>query len=144
MLKGLASLSLSLVFLSSGTIVLAAESGYVARSNLMQNIRSEFSVLARMAQEKIQFDESLAESTRLTLLNLAASAPTIFEDNELPINSEALPAIWENWEDFVEKADDFAFMIEGLETSSADTLAAGLGNIGQSCGSCHTAYRIKK
>ena len=92
MLKGLASLSLSLVFLSSGTIVLAAESGYVARSNLMQNIRSEFSVLARMAQEKIQFDESLAESTRLTLLNLAASAPTIFEDNELPINSEALIA----------------------------------------------------
>ncbi len=144
MLKGLVSLSLSLVFLSSGTIVLAAESGYVARSNLMQNIRSEFSVLARMAQEKIQFDESLAESTRLTLLNLAASAPTIFEDNELPINSEALPAIWENWEDFVEKADDFAFMIEGLETSSADTLAAGLGNIGQSCGSCHKAYRIKK
>ena len=66
MLKGLVSLSLSLVFLSSGTIVLAAESGYVARSNLMQNIRSEFSVLARMAQEKIQFDESLAESTRLT------------------------------------------------------------------------------
>ena len=144
MLKGLVSLSLSLVFLSSGTIVLAAESGYVARSNLMQNIRSEFSVLARMAQEKIQFDESLAESTRLTLLNLAASAPTIFEDNELPINSEALPAIWENWEDFVEKSDDFSFMIEGLETSSADTLAAGLGNIGQSCGSCHKAYRIKK
>ena len=67
-----------------------------------------------------------------------------FKLNETDPLSESSPAIWENWEDFVEKADDFAFMIEGLETSSADTLAAGLGNIGQSCGSCHKAYRIKK
>ena len=143
MLKGLVSLSLSLVFLSSGTIVLAAESGYVARSNLMQNIRSEFSVLARMAQEKIQFDESLAESTRLNLLNLAASAPTIFEDNELPINSEALPAIWENWEDFVSKSEDFEFALEGIETSTLIDLRSSLGNVGATCGSCHQKYRMK-
>ena len=143
MLKGLVSLSLSLVFLSSGTIVLAAESGYVERSNLMQNIRSEFSVLARMAQEKTQFDESLAESTRLTLLNLAASAPTIFEDNELPINSEALPAIWENWEDFVSKSEDFEFALEGIETSTLIDLRSSLGNVGATCGSCHQKYRMK-
>ena len=129
--------------MSSGTIVLAAESGYVARSNLMQNIRSEFSVLARMAQEKIQFDESLAESTRLTLLNLAASAPTIFEDNELPINSEALPAIWENWEDFVSKSEDFEFALEGIETSTLIDLRSSLGNVGVTCGSCHQKYRMK-
>ena len=69
---------------------------------------------------------------------------TKFELNETDPLSEGSPAIWENCEDFIEKADDFAFMIEGLETTSAETLAAGLGNIGQSCGSCHKTYRVKK
>ena len=95
MLTGIIYLLISLLFVSSGSILFAADSGYVARSKLMQNIRTEFSVLARMSQEKIEFGKSLAESARLNLLKLVASTPVIFEDDGLPINSEALPAIWQ-------------------------------------------------
>ena len=67
----------------SGSILFAENSGYVERSKLMQNIRLEFSVLARMSREKIEFDESLATSARLNLLKFAASTPDIFEDDDL-------------------------------------------------------------
>ena len=67
----------------------------------------------------------------------------IFEDNELPINSEALPAIWENWEDFVSKSEDFEFALEGIETSTLIDLRSSLGNVGATCGSCHQKYRMK-
>ena len=142
MLKGIIYLLISLLFMSSGSILFAADSGYVARSKLMQNIRTEFSVLARMSREKIEFDKSLAESAHLNLLKLAASTPVIFEDDDLPINSEALPAIWQNWDDFVSKSEDLEFVLEGVDTSTLIDLRSSLGNVGAACGSCHQKYRM--
>jgi cytochrome c556 len=132
----------SAFFMFISSILFAADSGYVERSKLMQNIRLEFSVLARMSREKIEFDESLAESARINLLQLAASTPTIFEDDDLPINSEALPEIWENWDDFVSKSEDLEFVLEGIDTSTLTDLRGSLGNVGAACGSCHQKYRM--
>ena len=142
MSKSIICLLISLFFMSNSSILFAADSGYVARSKLMQNIRSEFSVLARMSREKIEFDKSLAESARLNLLKLAASTPVIFEDDDLPINSEALPAIWQNWDNFVSKSEDLEFVLEGVDTSTLIDLRSSLGNVGAACGSCHQKYRM--
>ena len=143
MLKGITSLSISMFFMSISSTLFAADTGYIARSKLMQNIRLEFSVFARMSRERIEFDKSLAESTRLNLLNLAASTPVIFEDDDLPINSEALPEIWKNWDDFVSKSEDLEFALEGVDTSTLADLRGLLGNVGATCGSCHQKYRMK-
>ena len=132
----------SAFFMFFSSILFAADSGYVERSKLMQNIRLEFSVLARMSREKIEFDKSLAESARINLLKLAASTPTIFEDDDLPINSEALPAIWENWDDFISKSEDLEFVLEGVDTSTLIGLRGSLGNVSAACGSCHQKYRM--
>ena len=142
MLKHSNYLLIGVFFMLSGSILFAENSGYVERSKLMQNIRLEFSVLVRMSREKIEFDESLATSARLNLLRFAASTPAIFEDDDLPINSEALPAIWENWDDFVSKSEDLEFALEGVDTSTLIDLRASLGNVGAACGSCHQKYRM--
>ena len=142
MLKRINYLLIGVTFMLSGSILFAENSGYVERSKLIQNIRLEFSVLARMSREKIEFDESLATSARLNLLRFAASTPAIFEDDDLPINSEALPAIWENWDDFVSKSEDLEFALEGVDTSTLIDLRGSLGNVGAACGSCHQKYRM--
>ena len=142
MLKRINYLLIGVFFMLSGSILFAENSGYVERSKLMQNIRLEFSVLARMSREKIEFDESLATSARLNLLKFAVSTPDIFEDDDLPINSEASPTIWENWDDFVSKSEDLEFALEGVDTSTLIDLRASLGNVGAACGSCHQKYRM--
>ena len=142
MLKHINYILIGVSFMLSGSILFAENSGYVERSKLMQNIRLEFSVLARMSREKIEFDESLATSSRLNLLRFAASTPAIFEDDDLPINSEASPTIWENWDDFVSKSEDLEFALEGVDTSTLIDLRASLGNVGAACGSCHQKYRM--
>ena len=142
MLKRINYLLMGVTFMLSGSLLSAENSGYVERSKLMQNIRLEFSVLARMSRAKIEFDESLATSARLNLLRFAASTPAIFEDDDLPINSEALPAIWENWDDFVSKSEDLEFALEGVDTSTLIDLRGSLGNVGAACGSCHQKYRM--
>ena len=142
MLKRINCLLIGVSFMLSGSILFAENSGYVERSKLMQNIRLEFSVLARMSREKIEFDESLATSARLNLLKFAVSTPDIFEDDDLPISSEASPTIWENWDDFVSKSEDLEFALEGVDTSTLIDLRAPLGNVGAACGSCHQKYRM--
>ena len=142
MLKRINYLLIGVSFMLSGSILFAENSGYVERSKLMQTIRLEFSVLARMSREKIEFDESLATSARLNLLKFAVSTPDIFEDDDLPINSEASPTIWENWDDFVSKSEDLEFALEGVDTSTLIDLRASLGNVGAACGSCHQKYRM--
>ena len=142
MLKRINHLLIAIPFMLSGSILFAENSGYAERSKLMQNIRLEFSVLARMSREKIEFDESLATSARLNLLKFAVSTPDIFEDDDLPINSEASPTIWENWDDFVSKSEDLEFALEGVDTSTLIDLRASLGNDGAACGSCHQKYRM--
>ena len=142
MLKHINYILIGVSLMLSGSILFAENSGYVERSKLMQSIRLEFSVLARMSREKIEFDESLATSARLNLLKFAVSTPDIFEDDDLPINSEALPAIWENWDDFVSKSEDLEFALEGVDTSTLIDLRASLGNVGAACGSCHQKYRM--
>ena len=114
------------------------------RMQLMKLIKNTMAEIGAMARGVDPFTEVSAANAKQTLLLAAADIEAKFKLNETDPLSEGSPAIWENWEDFVEKADDFAFMIEGLETTSAETLAAGLGNIGQSCGSCHKTYRVKK
>ena len=79
MLKRINHLLIAIPFMLSGSILFAENSGYVERSKLMQNIRLEFSVLARMSREKIEFDKSLATSARLNLLKFAASTPEILK-----------------------------------------------------------------
>ena len=114
------------------------------RMQLMKLIKNTMAEIGAMARGLDPFTEESAANAKQTLLLAAADIEAKFKLNETDPLSECSPAFWENWEDFVEQADDFAFMIEGLETTSAETLAAGLGNIGQSCGSCHKTYRVKK
>ena len=114
------------------------------RMQLMKLIKNTMAEIGAMARGLDPFTEESAANAKQTLLLASADIEAKFKLNETDPLSEGSPAIWENWEDFVEKADDFAFMIEGLETTSAETLAAGLGNIGQSCGSCHKTYMVKK
>ena len=59
--------------------------------------------------------------------------------------TEALPAIWENPEDFAERLDAFREAANGLR-AAAETggdMAAAIQQLGQACKGCHDNYREK-
>ncbi|MDC3402150.1 cytochrome c [Alphaproteobacteria bacterium] len=55
--------------------------------------------------------------------------------------------IWENWEDFETKAENFVAAAEALskqaEGGDAKAIAASASALGATCKSCHKPYRIK-
>ena len=112
------------------------------RMDVMKEIKGAMGVLGSMAKGAIAFDAAAAGAAQNTLIEQSGMVATTFEANETDPKSEALPAIWENWDTFVEMADDLTFAAEGLDTTSLDGMRGGLGNIGASCGACHKKFRM--
>lgn len=112
------------------------------RMDVMKEIKGAMGVLGSMAKGAIAFDAAAAGAAQNTLIEQSGMVATRFEANETDPKSEALPAIWENWDTFVEMADDLTFAAEGLDTKSLDGVRGGLGNIGASCGACHKKFRM--
>jgi cytochrome c556 len=55
--------------------------------------------------------------------------------------SQAAPAIWKNWDDFVVKSTAFEAAIEVLDVSDLAALRGGMRAIGGGCMACHKSYK---
>lgn len=115
-----------------------------ARMDLMQEVRAAISVVGGMAQGKVEFDPDKAATAAAALADASGRVPGAFMANETDPKSEAAPAIWQNWDDFVAKAEAMETAARALDTGSLDSLRAGMGAVGGTCGACHKAYRVEK
>ncbi|MEM6385644.1 MAG: cytochrome c [Pseudomonadota bacterium] len=115
----------------------------MARMHGMKDIAKELKVLGRMANGATAFDQTTAKTALVSMARHAGEAPTLFEAPEDDPKSEALPAIWEDFEDFTNKAIELETIASNLASSvtSLDDLAPGLQKLAANCKSCHTAYR---
>lgn len=98
-------------------------------------------VLGGMAKGSVGFDASKAAEAQATLIEVAANIPALFEQPAADPVSEALPAIWEDFADFSDKAEAMKIAAEGMDVSSAEVLGNSVRSLGRSCGGCHRSYR---
>lgn len=115
----------------------------LARMELMKQTQESTKVLGAMAKGERTFDASLARAAAAEIARHANETPDLFRAQEMDAKSEALPAIWENFDDFIRKSKDLGAVALALSTSletEAD-LRAGLGQIGAACKACHESYR---
>ena len=112
-----------------------------ARQALMDANGGAMKVLGGMAADKMAFDAVAAEAARATLIADAANIGVVFKNNATDPASKAKPEIWTAWDDFTVKAGDLGTAAAALDTTSLDTLKAGMGAIGGTCKACHTAYK---
>lgn len=77
------------------------------------------------------------------IADIAGQVTVLFETNEITGDSGALPAIWENWDDFTAKANGLeqaALAIVAASNGNGDMAAAGKA-LGGACGACHKSYK---
>ena len=95
------------------------------------------------------FDAAVAERNATRMAALAPMIPELFaamDTREFDVETEALPVIWENPDDFAAKAAALqeaatAFAATAAGGDQAETLG-GLRNLGGTCGNCHDSYRV--
>lgn len=107
----------------------------------MEAIARHTDVLGNMVTGKTGFDAARAREAADAIAAQADRLPSLYAQPISDAESEASPAIWENWSDFTAIAADMGAAADSLETGSAQELRAGLGALGATCRGCHTRYR---
>lgn len=126
----------------------AAEDAVEARHGFMTMLGINMGQLSGMAKGEIAYDAAAASRAAANIVALTQyDAPALFvqgTSSEDMDDSEALPAIWENPDDFRAK---FAALSEAA-AGSPDAVAGGQENIGPAlqrlggtCKACHDDYR---
>jgi cytochrome c556 len=120
----------------------ATDPTVIAWKNLMRANAGAAKVLGDMAGGKTAYDQAAAEAAKADLIADAKATPAAFQTQASDPASKAKPEIWTNWDDFVAKAGALAAAAEALDTSSVETIGAGMGAIGGACTACHRAYQL--
>ena len=119
-----------------------------ARQGMFKMNGVSIGVLAGMARGRIDYDAELAQAAADNLVNVSQFnlAPLWPEgsDSDALSNTAALPAIWENYDDFLAKFADFgaaALAVQAVAGDGAGAIGGALGGLGATCGACHDAYQ---
>ena len=114
-----------------------------ARMDAMVVISDNTKVLGTMAKGERAFDPLAARDAAQMIATTAMDVPGLFEAPEADPKSEALPAIWEDFGDFVAKTQDMAAAAQAASTSieTMADLQLALSSIGGTCKACHELYR---
>ncbi|MEM9549559.1 MAG: cytochrome c [Pseudomonadota bacterium] len=114
----------------------------IARMEAMKNAKAALALLSDMAAGKTEFDVDMADSARTRLVEATTAIPTLFEMPQTDPKSEALPIIWDQFDDFSEKAKDTQTAILQIDLQSVESLQKTLPRVGAACRSCHEIYRV--
>jgi cytochrome c556 len=116
---------------------------YIKRDGLMHLINAQRYILNEMlvGKRKVEQDEFI-RATR-SLAALFSMIPSTFIDEYMVEESRAKPAIWENWDDFVSRAEEMRLIAEEISImAELEGAEAALEKVRLfNCGNCHNYYR---
>ena len=120
-----------------------------ARHGIMQNYAFSLGTLGGMAKGEVEYDAELAQAAADRLVALSnipqAGYWTEGTSSDELAESKALPAIWENMDDFNAGFDtlhEAAMSMAEVAGDGQEALGAQMRGIGQACGGCHEDYRM--
>lgn len=137
--------------LTLGTVAFAGghadqDPAVTARQAHMQLYAHNIGILGAMAQGKADYDADLAQVAATNLAAVAALDERTYWVEGTAEGTKALPAIWENMDDFMAKQDGLtnaaAVMAEVAGTDLA-SLQGAMGDLGGACSACHREYRSR-
>lgn len=135
------------VLASLGTVALAhggvKNAAVLARMESMKSIGEAMKVLGLMAKGETAFDVAVARSAAADVARLAAQTPALFDAPESDPKTEALPSIWDHFDDFTAKSQQTETLARALSKNlkTPEDLNAGLMQLGATCKACHKEYR---
>ncbi|GGL80040.1 c-type cytochrome [Wenxinia marina] len=143
---------LSAAVILSGGVALAQqdplEAAVEARQSHMELQGMMVGVLGGMARGNMEYDAETAQAAADNLAALASMSHRFYWPEGTAAgeieDSRALPAIWENPEEFqahVDQLDEAAAGLVQVAGDGLEAMQAGLGPVGQACGSCHEDFR---
>ena len=121
-----------------------------ARQGQFKLFVHNFGVMGAMAQGRIEYDAALAQTAADNLFHLTRHDQSRLwpegTDSGSVEGTRALPAIWNDLDDFVAKFEALQVAAEGLQSVAGgglDVMRADFATVAQSCQACHEVYRAE-
>jgi cytochrome c556 len=119
-----------------------------ARHNHMKSYAGALGALGKMAKGEVAYDATAATEAATRLVDLSSIDQSGFwlpgtEAGAID-DSEALPALFDNLEDYAARTAALNAAAVAMQTAAATDLAAlqaAMGPLGGACGGCHEVYR---
>ena len=113
------------------------------RMMVMKAMADNTKIIGQMLKKKTAFDVSEAKLALERLSSLSLETPTVFAVNATDPLSEAKPAIWDEFNEFIKLSLDLSETSKDLASSvdTIDDLRPALKRISLGCKSCHSKYR---
>jgi cytochrome c556 len=124
-----------------------AEDAVKYRQSALSLIRANFAHMSGMVRGEIEYDAAAFQERANALKHLSHIPFDAFSGAgyNVTANSDALPAIWENWDDFSEKAEAFIGAAYELATAAESdnmrTIRPRFMATARTCQQCHEGYR---
>lgn len=114
-----------------------------ARMDAMRVIGAQMKVIGTMAKGKSSFDADRVRDAANQIAEKAAKIPDLFGPEADDPKSEAKPAIWAHYEDFVMKAGDLEMAATEIADGKIEKggLSGVVRQLGSTCQACHGEYR---
>jgi cytochrome c556 len=117
------------------------------RMDLMDRQKDDMKIIGDMAKGVTPFDAAKATEAARDISVTSKKIPELFPEGSEGGESDALPAIWKEWDRFTKSADDLdrvaSDLIAALEAGSAGWKGA-FKTVADACKTCHQDFRAKK
>jgi cytochrome c556 len=117
------------------------------RMDLMKGQQKDMKLIGDMAKGKVEFDAGKAAAAARELAETTKKIPDLFPEGSGGHPSEALDAVWKEWDQFTGNAKD----AEAAADELAATLDGGTGDwkagfkkLTGACKSCHQDFRSEE
>lgn len=115
------------------------------RSAVMTALRGHIGASSMIARGLVPDDGNLVSHAQ-ALANGAKELGRVFQEGSNVGESEALPLIWEEPEEFaaaIAKTEEAtAAFVTAAESGDEESISAAFRNVGMSCRGCHDRYRV--
>ena len=130
---------------STGSATLSPEEQVEAREKNMKAFGKASKQLRAMVEGKEGFDDAKMKEVVASLDTHANQGWEHFDAATKDVKSDALPAVWEQNDKFQQEIKTFQTAVADLKAASAqggvDAIKAPLAKVGESCKTCHTAFK---
>ena len=139
--------TLALILVALGTAALAhsgvKDKDVMARMMGMSDLSERMKLIGSMAKGEAPFDAAAVNAALAGMSEDASAMPALFEPQATDPKSEALPAIWEEFDTFTARADELAQVTARLSgtVASVEDLRPVMQQVGAACRNCHADYR---
>ena len=145
-------ISLIVLILLSACGLAIAHSGATGvvkeRMELMKSIANQMKTVGLMIKGETGYDAGQVERAARTITAHAEKVPDMFPEGTFDAPSEALPAIRQDWPEFLKMTDDLRAQAGNLlaaaqNSAEVEGIRPAFAAVGKTCAACHEDFRLK-